>query len=305
MKIIDKLYKNKDTMPDLQIKKLKHNVYVINIQTVSNSSLSNDYVLKYLSTRNLFKSRINLLNDLNNNLPTISFINIKEDEVFKYLFDGFTILIYKKDIIAFETKATLDRSVTEPTSEPTVKGPKDAFNENYNTNIGLVRKRIKDESLKIKEISIGNKTNTKVAIMYLDDIVDKDLLDNVINKVSNIKTDKVLDVYYIKELINKKKTSFPTIKSTEKPNIIAKSLTEGRICIGCENSNNFLIIPTFFLDYFYYDEDNYQKTSFAIFVKIVRIFALITTIFAPSIYLSIITYDQQILPTSLLINFAM
>lgn len=305
MKIIDKLYKSKETMPDLQIKELKHKVYVFNIQTVANSSLSNDYILNYLSNRNIFKSRFNLLNDLNKSIPSISFIKINEDEVFKYLFDGFTVLIYKKDIIAFETKANLDRGVNEPTSEPTVKGPKDAFNENYNTNIGLVRKRIKDERLKIKELSLGNKTNTKVAIMYIDDVVDKELLDDVINKVSNIKSDKILDVYYIKELIKKEnKTTFPTIKSTEKPDIVAKCLTEGKICITSENSNNVLIIPTFFVDYFYYDEDNYQKPAFATFVKIVRIFALFTTIFAPSIYLSLITYDQQVLPTSLLINFA-
>lgn len=305
MKIIDKLYKCKETMPDLQIKELKYKVYVFNLQTVSSSESSNDYILKYLANRSIFKGRINLLNDLNKNIPSISFIKIKEEDVFNYLFNGFTILVYKKTIIAFETKANLDRAIAEPTSEPTVKGPKDAFNENYNTNIGLIRKRIKDENLKIKELTLGTKTSTKVSIMYMDDVVDKSLLDEVINKISNIKTDKILDAYYIKELIKKEnKTSFPTIKSTEKPDIIAKSLTEGKICILSENSNNILIIPTFFVDYFYYGEDNYQKHPFAYFVKVVRMFALFATIFAPAIYLSLVTYDQQVLPTSLLINFA-
>ena len=115
-----------------------------------------------------------------------------------------------------------------------------------------------------------------------------------------------MDTYYIKELIRKENNSvFPTIKSTEKPDTICKCLTEGKICILSENSNNVLIIPTFFIDYFYSNEDNYQKKIFAFFVKFIRLLALFITIFAPSIYLSLITYDQQMLPTNLLINFSL
>ncbi len=304
MNIIDKLYNLKTNMPDLQIKKLENKVYIFNIQTVSNSTSTNEYILNYLSKRNLFKSKISLLKDLNNNIPSISFIKIKEDDILIYLFNGFSILIYKTNYIAFETKALLDRGIAEPSSEPTIKGPKDSFNENYNTNIGLIRKRIKDENLYIKELNLGNITKTKIGILYMNNLVDNSLLEDVLTKISNIKTDKILDTYYIKDLIrNENKTSFPTIKSTEKPDIIAKCLTEGKICIVSENSNNVLVIPTFFLDYFYYDEDNYQKNIFSHFVKIIRILALFITIFAPAIYLALITYDQQILPTSLLLSF--
>ena len=309
MKIIDELYNSKKYMPDLQIKEICFNldkIYIFNIQTVSSSTLTNDYILDFFSNRTIFKQNIfsNLKKDIKN-IPSISYIDINEKDVFNYLFNGFTILIYKNEIIAFETKALLDRGITEPSSEPTVKGPKDSFNENYNTNIGLIRKRIKDKNLYIEELTIGNRTKTKVSIFYLNDIVDRELLDNVKNKISNIKTDKILDTYYIKELIkNENKSFFPTIKSTEKPDTIAKSLTEGKICILTENSNSALIIPTFFIDYFFNQEDNYQKSFFTYFVKFIRMLALFITIFAPSIYLSLITYDQQMLPTDLLINFS-
>ena len=310
MKIIDELYKSKINMPDLQIKEISfglNKVTIINIQTVSSSELTNKFILDYFSNRSLFNNDFisPLKQDIKYHIPSISFINIKETEVFNYLFDGFTVIIYKKEVIACETKALLDRGVNEPTSEPTVKGPKDSFNENYNTNIGLIRKRIKDKNLHINEFVLGDKTKTRTSILYMNDIVDKELLLNVIEKIKSIKTDKILDTYYIKELIKKEnKTTFPTIKSTEKPDIIAKCLTEGKICIISENSNNALIIPTFFLDYFYNGEDNYQKNIFAFFVKFIRILALFITIFAPSIYLSLTTYDQSILPTKLLINFA-
>lgn len=305
MNIIDKLFLFKKTMPDLQIKELENKVYVFNIQTVSNSSLTNEYILNYLSKRNLFKRRISLLNDLNKNIPSISFIKLEEKEVTDYLFNGFSVIIYKKEIIACETKASLDRGINEPTIEPTIKGPKDSFNENYNTNIGLIRKRIKDENLYIKEITLGNKTKTKIAVIYMNEVAEQELVNEVISKVSSIKTDKLLDTYYIKDLLrHENKTTFPTIKSTEKPDIIAKCLTEGKVCILSENSNNVLMAPTFFLDYFYYGEDNYQKHIFAFFIKVIRILALFITIFAPAIFLALITYDQQVLPTSLLINFA-
>ena len=310
MNIINKLYKSKSYMPDLQIKELSfllNKIYIINIQSVSSSTQTNNFILKYLSNKSLVNNFLkNLNHDINNFIPSISFIKINENEIYKYLFDGFTILIYKKEIIAFETKENLSRSISEPSSEPTIKGPKDSFNENYNTNIGLIRKRIKDDALHINELTLGTKTKTKISIMYLNNLVDKDLLTDVINKIGNIKTDKLLDTYYIKELIRKENNSFiPTIKSTEKPNVIAKSLSEGKICILSENSNNALIIPTFFMDFFYRDEDNYHKKFYVIFVKILRIIALFITIFALPLYLSLITFDHQVLPIDLLINFSL
>ncbi len=311
MDIIDIIQSKKEYMPDLQIKEISFSLsklFIINIQTVCDSSLTNKYILEYLSKRSLLKNEIisSLKKDITNYIPSISFIEIDKKEVMNYLFNGFTILIYKEEIIAFETRASLDRAISEPTSEPTIKGPKDSFNENYNMNIGLIRRRIKTENLHIKELTLGNVTKTKIGILYLDNLVDKELLNDVIKKLESIETDKVLDTYYIKELIKEEnKTIIPTIKSTEKPDNVSKNLTEGKICIISENSNNVLIIPTFFVDYFYNNEDNYQKKVFVYFVKFIRILALLITIFAPCIYLSLITYDQQMLPTDLLINFSL
>lgn len=309
--MINKFKEAKKTyMPDLQIKEINNlinKIYVLNIQTLSSSQLSNKYVLDYLSKRSLLKTNIsNIKQDIQYNIPSISFVAIPydEDKIYEYLFNGFTVLIYKEEVLAFETRATLDRGVNTPTSEPTIKGPKDSFNENYNTNLGLVRKRVKDKNLHIKELTLGTKTKTKICVFYMNDIVDKELLNYTIKQLEEIKTDKILDTYYIKDLIKKEnKTLFPTIKATERPDTIAKALIDGKICILTENSDNALIIPTFFIDYFYIEEDNYHKKMYTYFIKIIRLMAFFITIFAPAIYLSLITYDQQMLPTSLLINF--
>ena len=232
--MINKFKKDKQNIPDLQIKQLNfglNKIYVLNIQTLSSSQLSNQYIMQYLSQRSLLKTNFSSIKkDINNYIPSISFIEIEynQDKIYEYLFNGFTVLIYKKEVLAFETRATLDRGVNTPVSEPAIKGPKDSFNENYNTNLGLIRKRIKNKNLYIKELTLGTKTKTKICIFYMNDIVDKELLNYTIQKLKNIKTDKILDTYYIKELIkNENKTTFPTIKSTEKPDTIAKSLTEG------------------------------------------------------------------------------
>ena len=308
--MINKFKKAKQThMPDLQIKEIKtkyNKIYILNIQTLSSSQLTNKYILDYFSNRSIIKPISNLKKDIQYNIPSISFIELpyQEEKIYEYLFNGFSILIHKKTILAFETRATLDRGINTPTSEPTIRGPKDSFNENYNTNLGLVRKRLKDKNLYIKELTLGTKTNTKVCIFYMNNLVDKELLNKTIEKIQQIKTDKILDTYYIKELIKKENnTSIPTIKATERPDTIAKALTEGKICILSENSDNALIIPTFFIDYFFIEEDNFHKKTYTYFIKTIRLIAFFITIFAPAIYLSLITYDQQMLPTSLLINF--
>ena len=203
--MIEEIYKTKKNMPDLQIKEIffdTNKLYIINIQTLSSSSLSNNYILEYFTKRSLIKNEItSIKNDILNYIPSISFIEINQNEIYDYLFNGFTILIYKNEIIAFETKANLDRGVNMPASEPTIKGPKDSFNENYNTNLGLIRKRIKSKNLYLKELILGNKTKTKTCILYMNDIVDKKLLKETIKKLKEINVDTILDTYYIANLI--------------------------------------------------------------------------------------------------------
>lgn len=308
MNIIKTLKTSKKHMPDLQIKEVSfklNKLYIVNIETVSSSMLTNEYIMETISEKNIFNKLFLSKQDINNIFPSISFISIKEKEVFSYLFNGFSLIIYKNTIYALETKASLDRGINEPSSEPTIKGPKDSFNENYNTNIGLIRKRIKTPLLHLKEFNLGTLTNTKTCIFYIDTLTNKELLTNIINKLKNLNTQKILDSYDIKFLISQdKKSLFPVIKSTEKPDTIAKALTEGKICVMCENSNNVLIIPTYFIDFFHNDEDNFHNRIYTKFIKIIRFIALFLTIFTPSIYLSLITYDQQMLPMNLLINFS-
>ena len=158
--VLRKLYKLKKTMPDLMIKELSYGlfstVYVVAIETVCSTDRINDFILKFFGNkRNSAKKNININKDLQQFVPGINKKTIKDfDNLLYFLFSGFTVIIYDKTFLAFETRASIDRGVNPPTSEPVTRGPKDSFNENYNTNLGLIRKRVKSKDLIIEDTTI-------------------------------------------------------------------------------------------------------------------------------------------------------
>lgn len=309
-KIIEKLEKLRNTMPDLIVKKIKcglfKSVYVISIETVSSSDRVNDFLLKYFSNKSLFRNISNLERDIKENIPSINYKYVNSyEEVLDYIFNGFTVVIYKNTVIAYETRAELDRGVTEPTSEPVVRGPKDSFTENYNKNIGLVRKRVKDENLVIDEVVVGKVTKSRIGIMYLNNIAEEETINEIKKKLDKINVDGIIDVNNLKDhLDTENHTLFPTILYTEKPDDASRFLLDGRIILLMENSPSIMVCPTFFIDFFQNSEDYYHKPFFASFMRIVRISAFFLSIVTPALFIAVLNYDPEILPVSLLINFA-
>lgn len=296
-KIVEKLYKKKEEMPDLNIRKITNNlksIYVIRSEGLTSTDSVNDFVLKYLS----YKSS-NILN-----IPSINAINIKEEEIFFYLLNGFVIVIDNNTIIAFEARATLDRGINEPSSEPSIRGSKDAFTENYQKNIGLIRRRIKDEKLILKEFYMGEITKTKIGVLYLDELVDKKLVNDVINKLNLIINKNLIDSNNLRELLVDSSSLFPRIKTTEVPNNASRSLLEGKIIITVDNTPSVLIIPSFFIDFFKNNEDYNIKPLYSSISRIIRILSFFIAILLPGFYIALTNYDQEIIPISLLINFS-
>ena len=247
-----------------------------------------------------------ILNKLTENIAisNVKEIDLKEDDIFYYLFSGFVCIIYNKKIIVAETKATLDRAINTPMIENNIKGPKDAFTENYQSNIGLIRKRIKSEKLVLEENKIGRRSKTKIGILYVSDIARKDLVNYIKNKLKKIDIDAILDSNYIMEILeDSNKTTFPTMISTERPDLVSYYILQGRIALVVENSPFVLVLPAFIDDFINNIEDVYQKSSDVILTKIVRYIAFFVTIFTPAVYISLITFNQEAIPTDLLLSF--
>lgn len=250
----------------------------------------------------------NIFNTLKNNIynSTIKKLDNYEDCLY-YLSNGFTIVFingYKK-ALAIETRETLDRGVQKSESEITIKGPKDAFTENYNKNIGLIRKRIKDKNLRFEEFIIGRRTKSKVSIAYIDDLAEKSRVNIIRTRIKNINIDGVLDIGYIRDfLIPDNEAYFPLVLNTERPDLVCANLLEGKIVILMENTPNVLVMPATFDNFMHSPEDSYQKAINITLTRIIRFLAMIVTIATPALYIAITTFNQEVIPDTLLISLA-
>jgi len=280
---------------------------IMDISYIYLESLTNDKKISNYISKSIINNTFGI-NNINNKINSPNIIELSNlDDAYYYILSGFTIVFQDKNIIfwAVETRESLDRSITESTSEPILRGPKDSFNENYNTNIGLIRKRIKDKSLRVNEIKLGEKTQNKVGIIYLNDLVNLKLLNKIINYLNQIKIDGLIDSGYIREYLEKNtNTSFPTIITTERPDLTCQSILNGKITIIVENSPIILILPATLSDFFKIPEDYYQKPLNATISRILRYIALIITIITPAFYIALMTYNQEMIPDQLLISLA-
>ena len=278
---------------------------------ISDDKISNYFMKNIDLIINFSQEKLsnNLFKELENQIPN-SNLKIVENsnDIFYLLSSGFTLILIDNvdKCIAIETRASLERSISEPTTEVTFKGPKDAFVENHNTNLGLIRKRIKSESLIMENIIIGEKTKTKTTICYLNDKADKNIVEKLKTRLESSNYEAIIDSGNVKKIIGEStKTNYPLIKSSERPDTVCQALLLGKICIIVENSPYVLIFPTYFLDYFKTSEDYYQKPFNVNFTRLLRIVSFILTILTPAIYISLTTFNQEIVPDPLLISLAL
>ena len=298
--IIDKIkltFKNDLIHKKILVSKNKI-INVLFLESLSSGDKVNDYVLKNLTNKNKIR-------DINSHIAGPNTKNIEINEIDFYLENGFTIIIFGNQILAVETRAEIIRAVGTPESESSINGPKDAFNENYQVNIGLIKRRLKTSSLRIDNITLGRRTKTTIGILYCRDIVEDKMLNELKTRLSQIDIDGIIDSENLALLLSKNdKANFPTIKKTERPDLTASSLLEGKIAIVVDNSCYVLILPAFFIDFINPQSDNYTKSGNINFVKILRLLCFFISMMAPSIYIALINYNQESIPTSLLINFS-
>lgn len=309
--MIDKLKKDTNNANDIIYKQISinnQNITVIYSEVLASGDDISKIILKnisYITESNLLESDNNLFNYLYNNIPGHNRTQIKDyNDLLSKIFNGYTIIYISDDeVFALETKAKLDRGINTINSELSVRGPKDSFTENFNKNLGLIRKRIKNESLWIDDLTIGKQTKTKVGVCYMQNIVEDDLIKKVIAKLENINIDGIIDSGYLKRYLVNKNSIFPTIITTERPDVVCMALLEGKCCIIVDNSPYVLIMPCFFIDLFHTPDDYYQKNINISFIRIIRLLAFLISIFIPAYYIAITTHNHDSVTTDLLLNF--
>lgn len=289
----------KDT-PDLVKRKIKYafsSVHIYYIETICSSEQVNNFILKNLTNPNSHRRFKDILAG-----PNFKEINLNKLEF--YLYNGFTILVYRNKIYAIETKASLDRSVTSPLVEQDLYGAKDALLENYQKNIGLIKRRLKSSHLKTKEYKLGRFTQTSTGVLYIDNITDMSLVKRIDALLNKIDTDSVIDVGELKQFLTMDKGNvFPPTKLTERPDVIVKALLDGKLVIVMDTSPFAIILPAVLADFINPISDKYLYQRNANNLKILRMICFFLTIFTPAFYIAIITYNQETIPALLLTNF--
>ena len=294
--IINKLKKeitSKDYIfKELIIQNKKINLIFNEVLTDSNSIHK---LLYYLLTKVNKKD----LNNLINKIPISNSIIIKEKDIKKYLNLGYVIIIHK-NIYAVELKSHEGRGVQTINSELSIGGAKDSFSENINTNLSLIRKRIK-RNLIVETLAIGRISQTKVNILGINGIVSNKLIKSVKKRLEKIDIDGIMDSSYLKFSLEDGKNLFPTIMMSERPDKCSMALLEGKVVILVENSCYGLILPSFLLDFFHTTDDYFQKSFNTTFIRIIRLFAFLIAVFLPALYISVTTRNYELVPFPLLL----
>lgn len=299
-KTIENIKKELNNSTDISsriIKNKNKKIGYIFLESVASDDKISDFLVKSLTNS---KTK-----NIKNSIYNSKLIKIDYEQINYLLQSGFTIIITEKELYATETKANLDRGIDESKSEAIVRGPKDSFTENYMTNIGLIRKRIKDNNLVFDELKIGRRTKTKISLTYINNIVEEKHIKQIKEKLKKLDIDGLIDGGPIRDYLTKENhCAFPTIISTERPDNCIQSLLNGKIVIIIENTPFQLIIPGMFIDIFHTPEDNYQQPINVTITRILRFIGFFITLFTPAIYIALTTYNFEIIPDNLLISIA-
>jgi len=207
--------------------------------------------------------------------------------------------------IAINVHSRPHRSVEEPGTEQVVRGPREGFIEDLDTNVSLVRARVRHPKLRFLSYRFGRYSQTRVRVLYLEGRAPKALVEEVKRRLDRIQIDAVIESSYIEELIEDAPYSpFPQILQTERPDVAAAALYEGRVAILTDGSPFALIAPITFWSLLQASEDHYQRHLLSSLVRLLRIVLVVSSVTLPALYIAAVIFHHGMLPTPLLITIA-
>ncbi|WZL74194.1 spore germination protein [Clostridiaceae bacterium 35-E11] len=259
------------------------------------------------STNNSNKD--NILDLLKENILTSCELETVTDfqQTIDIILSGDTVIYIDGKNTAFRagTKGWEARGVEEPDTEAVVRGPREGFSETLRTNTSLIRRKIKNPKLKFESMTLGTQTNTDVCICYLQGIANEDIIETVRRRLKKIKIDAILESGYIEQFIEDAPFSiFSTVGNTEKPDIVAAKLLEGRVAILCDGTPFVLTVPKLFIESIQISEDYYSRPVFSSLVRLFRLLALIISTTLPAVYVASIAFHAKSIPFKLLLTMS-
>lgn len=227
------------------------------------------------------------------------------EESAKQVIRGFPLLLIDECDRALLLKiAKWDkRPVEEPKTEAALRGPREGFTESIETNLSLLRRRIQTVDLKLKSMRLGRHTQTETYIAYMEGLAEPAMINEVCTRIGRIELDSVLETGYIEELTEDSPYSpFPQQQFTERVDIAAASLLEGRIVILVDGTPNVLIVPTTLVTLLQAADDYYNRAFYSSTLRFLRYCTLFISLTLPGVYVALLTFHQEMVPGKLLLS---
>lgn len=315
---LDRIKRQLGNSDDLVIREFMIGKSAIHVAIVYIAGLVDDQMINTIVMRSLMFESVGL-QDIQNQESEIDFIkehilalgnmNVTHswNHLMLKLLTGFTVIFVsgETEAIVGNTKGGKQRAVSEANTQLVVRGPKEGFTESIRANISLIRRRIKNPNLWVESFHIGEVTQTPVSIMYIKGIAKHGLIDEVKQRLEQIKVDGVLESSYIEELIEDKTfTLFPTMFNSERPDLVAGQLLEGKVAILVDGTPFVLLVPTTFIQFFQSPEDYYSRFDIGTLLRFLRVVTYWISLLAPSVYIALTTYHHTMIPFPLLISLA-
>ncbi|XEC97674.1 spore germination protein [Paenibacillus tarimensis] len=223
------------------------------------------------------------------------------------LLEGQTVIAVDgvQDAFVVNTRKVEKRSLSQPQTEQVIRGPREGFIEPLASNLALIRYRLQTPNFRFKTMRIGRLTKSKVAICYIEGIANPALVQEVEDRLSAIDIDGILDAGYLEQLIEDNNLSpFPQIQNTERPDKTVANLLEGRVAILVDGSPFALIVPSVFTQFYQTTEDYNERFLMVSFIRLARLIALMFSLIFPSLYVSVISFNPELIPTEFAVAVA-
>ncbi|MBU5440140.1 spore germination protein [Tissierella sp. MSJ-40] len=311
IEMIKKIFNNNDDTLIIRSFQNQHNnslkCCIFFIEGMVNNEIINENIILPIVETSIPSIKSNFIEYLqyqvivSNNLQKTDSI----DQLIEAVISGNTILFAENSLeaIIIDTKGWQSRAIEEPIVERVLRGPREGFTECIMVNLALIRRKLRTSDLKFEFTTLGERTNTKACICYIEGLANEKILKELHKRLESISIDGVLDVNYINELVSDSPLSpFETTGSTERPDIIAAKLLEGRIALVLDGTPVVMTVPYLFIEYFQSNEDYYLNYYFASIGRVLRIFGFIASISIPAVYLSLVAFHQEMIPTPLIMS---
>jgi len=225
----------------------------------------------------------------------------------EFILSGMVVILFSNDkqYIVVNLKKVEHRSVPTPQLFYTIRGPQDCFTENLDANLSLIRYRIKDKNMQIKHFEVGRRTKAQVAVIYIEDIANDTVVQEVQKRIERIDVDGIGESGELQGfLLNNKLQLFPQIGLIERSDMAFHSLLEGKVLVLVDGSGIALLAPKTFSEFFYSCDDRFDNKFFGLFTRILRYTAIIIALTGSSLFVALTSFHTDVLPVKYAISLS-